>query len=188
MKTFLTVVGTLIAIIAAFLIYIYSGIYNIGATNPHNSITRWIINKTVDNSVKYHAELINTPDINDTSFVNPGFTEYTHSCIGCHGAPGIKKPENSPQMYPPPPALVQAAVDWKPSELYWIIKNGIKMTGMPEFGSAKSNKQIWSIVAFVKKMTTMTPEQFRSLKEPPEKNVLRYQEKGRYQDHKKNRR
>ena len=171
MRTFLTVVGTLIAIIAAILIYIYSGIYNIGATDPHNSITRWIISKTVDNSVKYHAQFINAPEIDDSSLVSIGFTEYTHSCIGCHGAPGTKRPEKAPQMYPPPPPLVQAATDWKPSELYWIIKNGIKMTGMPEFNSAKSDRQIWAIVAFVKKMTTMTPEQFNAFKTEEDKNA-----------------
>jgi mono/diheme cytochrome c family protein len=179
MKTFLTFVGTLIALIVAFLIFIYSGLYNISATVPHNSITRWVISKTMDNSVRYHAELIEAPDINDTSLINLGFKEYTHSCMGCHGAPGISRPENAPTMYPHPPALVHAAVEWKPSELFWITKNGIKMTGMPEFASAKSDKQIWSIVAFVKKMTTMTPEQFKALRASEEKAMPRYQQKGR---------
>lgn len=182
MKTFLTFVGTLVALIVAFLIYIYSGLYNISAAVPHNAITRWIINKTVDNSVKYHAELIEAPDMNDTSLISMGYNEYTHSCIGCHGAPGITKPKNAPAMYPHPPALERTATDWKPAELYWIIKNGIKMTGMPEFGSAKSNKQLWSLVAFVKKMTTMTPEQFKSLRASEEKEMPRYQQKGRYKN------
>jgi mono/diheme cytochrome c family protein len=185
MKTFLTFVGTIVALIIGFLIYIYSGFYNIGANVPHNSVTRWIISKTVDNSVKYHAELINEQNIQDTSLINLGFREYTHSCIGCHGAPGIKRPQKAPHMYPNPPELVKAAVDWKPSELFWITKNGIKMTGMPEFGSVKSNRQIWGIVAFVKKMTTMTPEQFNAFKAEQEKNSVSNKKKRHLRYHNK---
>ena len=122
----------------------------------------------MDNSVKNHAKDIKAPNITDTALINMGFDQYTHSCIGCHGAPGITRPASAPKMYPQPPALAKAAKEWTPSELFWITKNGIKMTGMPEFGSAKNDNQIWSIVAFVKKMNNMTPEEFNTMKQARE--------------------
>ena len=48
-----------------------------------------------------------------------------------------------------------------PEELFWVVKNGIRMTGMPAFGGHASDDEIWRAVAFVKQMKKITPDQFK---------------------------
>jgi mono/diheme cytochrome c family protein len=55
--------------------------------------------------------------------------------------------------------------DWSTANLFWIVKNGIKMTGMPAFGPTHDDKTIWNIVAFVNQLPNMTAEQYRALED-----------------------
>src|ERR1039457_7277863 len=69
----------------------------------------------------------------------------------------------------PPPNLKKVVNDLQPEELFWIIKNGIKMTGMPSFGAEKpplTNLAIWSIVAFLKKLPNVSDEDFKAWSAP----------------------
>ena len=66
-------------------------------------------------------------------------------------------------LQPDPPDLKKVAGQRQPSELFWVIKNGIKMTGMPGFGvSGVSDDEIWKIVAFVKKWPSVTAEDYKA--------------------------
>ena len=49
-------------------------------------------------------------------------------------------------------------------ELYWIVSNGIRMTGMPAFSSTHTSDEIWKIVAFVRHMPELTEEEQHVLK------------------------
>jgi len=159
----------LVSLIAVFFIFIFSGAYDISATKPHYRFTRWIINTLVDNSVKHHAKDIKAPNLNDTSLVRIGFSHYNEMCSGCHSTPGVEQNEVVKSFYPRPPKLVRVINEWTPSELFWMTKNGIKMSGMPAFGTTHSDKEIWAIVAFMQKLPAMTKEQYENLVEA-EKN------------------
>ncbi len=163
MKYLSSIIITAAVAVALFLIYIYSGFYNISARVPHNGLTKWIISATTDNSVKHHSKDLLVPTLTDSSLVNAGYEQYTKSCIGCHGAPGRERGKTALAMYPKPPLLAKAAAGWGPAELFWITKNGIKMTGMPSFAGLKSDQEIWSIIAFIIKMENMTPAQFSAM-------------------------
>ena len=90
-----------------------------------------------------------------------------HGCINCHGAPGVKWAKFSEGLNPSPPDLKDVAKDTEPKELFWVIKNGIKMTGMPSFGAAGvSDKDIWTIVAFINKLPTVTAADFKNWTTP----------------------
>ena len=57
---------------------------------------------------------------------------------------------------------------WAPTELFWIVKNGIRMTGMPAWHEIYTDDEIWDIVAFLKRLPAMSPEQYQDLqKEEP---------------------
>ncbi len=63
----------------------------------------------------------------------------------------------------PPPDLRKVITDRRPEELFWAIKNGIKMTAMPSFGTDKPpvhDKEIWSIVAFLTKLSNVSDKNF----------------------------
>jgi hypothetical protein len=52
-----------------------------------------------------------------------------------------------------------------PAQLFWIIKNGIKMTGMGSYGAVHKDEEIWNLVAFVQRLPKMTPEQYGQMEQ-----------------------
>ena len=66
-------------------------------------------------------------------------------------------------LNPPAPDLSESAQDMTPQALFWVTKNGIKMTGMPAWGLTHSDEKIWSIVAFIEKLPGMTGTEYDSL-------------------------
>ena len=84
-------------------------------------------------------------------------------CAICHGAPGVKSQDFYKGMNPDPPDLKDVVGDSEPAELFWVIKNGIKMTGMPSFGAiGMDDKEIWSVVAFIRKLPTVSEADFKT--------------------------
>lgn len=155
----LALIGVLIALVLiAGSIYLYSGWYNIAATEPHWSVTENIIRTVVRASVQNGAENVKTspppmPALADTL---AGLAAYDAMCADCHGAPGIGRSEFGQGLYPLGPSLVNRDTLWTHKELFWIIKHGLKTTGMPAFGPTHSDNQTWRIVAFTKHLSEMT--------------------------------
>jgi hypothetical protein len=81
-------------------------------------------------------------------------------------------------LYPPPPDLTESEVvdSWQDKELFWIIKNGIKDTGMIAIPPGHSDDDVWAIAAFVRQLPNMAPEQYRAMLEA-------YQEDGAHAVH-----
>lgn len=164
MKKYLLRAAIAIAVLTGVsLLFIYSGIYNISAMEPHNKVTLWMINALKDNSIKHYSKDIKAPDLNNPSLVKTGFADYREMCAGCHGGPGLSRDVIGQGLYPMAPALAQSAKRLSPSELFWITKNGIKMTGMPAFGQTHSDDKIWALVSFLEKLPGMTKEQYEVL-------------------------
>lgn len=84
-------------------------------------------------------------------------------CIICHSAPGKERRPISKGMCPQPPNLAETSKQWTSAQLFWIIKNGVKMTGMPAFGSTHSDEQMWNIVGFVRQLPQLSPNDFRAM-------------------------
>lgn len=153
-----------VILVGGALVYIYSGAYNIAATDPHNPVVRWALDTTAVRSVKSHADgIVVPPDL--TAKIEAGAMHYKDTCAMCHGAPGAKAGEIAQGLKPAPPELSEEAKMWSPEEVFWIVKNGMKMTGMPAWGPTHSDEELWEIVAFVEAMPVMSPEEYRGLTE-----------------------
>ena len=158
-----TIIGVLLVEVGIALAVILTGKYDVSALNQDRGLTRWVLSHTMDNSVRRHAQGIEVLPSTDSSMIKIGFSHYHRMCETCHGGPSIPRSEIGEGLNPPPPRLVRAALDWSDAELYWIIKNGVKMTGMPAFGPTHSENELWAIVAFVKHLPTMQPEQYQNM-------------------------
>jgi mono/diheme cytochrome c family protein len=168
MKTiFISVIATLLVLAAGFLLYIYSGSYDIAQTSPHNKLTLWAINTTTEHSIESRAKNIKVPDVKDTSMIIEGFKYYNGMCKGCHGAPGLEQFGMVKGLYPSPPEIYKFPDDVPgPAEAFWIIKNGIKMTSMPAYGPTHSDDELWAMAAFVsQKLATMSPDEYKTWQE-----------------------
>ena len=167
MRTIRTVVRTIIVLViigvVAGLTYIYTGGYNVAATSPHGPVARWLLETVMRNSVEARASDIEPPEnFGDPSMVADGGKVYGQTCEGCHGGPGVTPSDTARGLLPHPPDLADAVTEWKPRELFWIVKHGVKMTGMPAWGPTHKDAALWSVVAFIKKLPGMKPEAFRA--------------------------
>ncbi len=162
MKYFVGGITVLTLLIVGYLIFIYSGIYNISAMVPHDKLTLWMMNTVRENSIKHNVDdNIKVTDLSDSSLIRMGFVHYKEMCVGCHGGPGIEQSEIAKGLYPNPPILSKVVKDRTPQQLFWITKNGLKMSGMPAFGRTHTDDMIWAIVAFTKKFPTLTNLQYQ---------------------------
>jgi mono/diheme cytochrome c family protein len=159
MKVLVGFILCLIMLAIGGVIYIYSGTYDVSALNRDEGVTRWILETTMDNSVKRHAKTIEIPSLDDSTMILRGYAHYSRMC-GCHGSPGR---ESNRAYNPEPPELYKTASEWEPNELFWIVKNGIKMTGMPSFAKRSSDEEIWDMVAFLRILPKVTPEQYKAM-------------------------
>ena len=79
--------------------------------------------------------------------------------VGCHLPPGVSKSEIRSGLYPQPPNLATAHIP--PAQAFWTIKHGIKMSAMPAWGSSYDAETIWSMVAFLQILPTLTAAQYK---------------------------
>ena len=164
-KVILTVVITLIVLIGIFVIFIYSGAYNVSQLEHHNALTQWAINTTTEHSIDSRDGDIKAPPMNDTAMLQEGFSHYNEMCVTCHGGPGIEPDELAKGLYPEPPKFYKSDDMPDTTEAFWIIKNGIKYTSMPAFGPTHSDQKIWAITDFLlNKLNKMSPEEYQQWK------------------------
>jgi mono/diheme cytochrome c family protein len=162
MKAFLLLIVLLIGGLALF---IYSGFYNIAASEPHLAAVEWIMETTRNRSARRHADKAPGPPEGVEAKFREGFGHYDEMCIICHSAPGIEQSEISKGQNPQPPELGEAVLKWSRKELFWVVKHGFKMTGMPAFGLTYSDMEIGDIVAFITRLPDMTPQEYARLRE-----------------------
>jgi len=146
--------------LAVAVIFIQIGAYNVSVLSPDPRLIQWVFNTTSSNSIEHHAKGITVPTLTDSSTIADGFANYNAMCVTCHGAPGVDPSEAGQGLFPQPPDLAESAKELSPGALFWVIKNGIKSTGMPSFAKAHSDQKIWGMVAFIEKMKTMTPDKY----------------------------
>lgn len=145
------------------LLVIYSGAYNIAATEGHSGIGRWVLETTMRNSVVVRAGDIEAPAGFTPAAVVTGGSEYKAMCEHCHGGPNVERAGWARGIVPVPPRLSQAAREWRPNEIFWIVKHGIKMSAMPAFGETHDDEILWNITAFVEALPGMTGEQYAAI-------------------------
>jgi mono/diheme cytochrome c family protein len=147
----------------AGVLFVASGVYDIAAATPHWSVTRWVMEQTRNRSIAMHAAGIKVPSgLDDPQKVLMGTEHFAAHCASCHGAPGVPRSEAAEGLYPQPPDLAHAPAHYTQAELFWIVRNGIKMTGMPAW-SDHSDEELWATVAFIEKLPGMTEEDYGKL-------------------------
>lgn len=138
--------------------------YNVSAMHPDNGLIAKMLDITSDHSVERRAADIKVPNLNDPVLINEGLSHYKEMCQSCHNAPGHDETELAKGLNPDAPNLYKWGYKMNPAHVFWVTKNGIKMTGMPAWGKTHSDQKIWAIVAAVKKLHDISPAQYDSVK------------------------
>ena len=161
----------LLVVVGMGAIFIYSGTYDVGADRHHTALVAKVLTILREHSIAKHAAGITVPVLDDPALVLKGAGQYAAMCTGCHLAPDMTHSEIRPGLYPEPPNLSKVRVPAR--EAFWVIKHGIKMSGMPAWGTTHDDATLWSIVAFVRRLPDMSPAEYRDMvaKAPPDEDM-----------------
>lgn len=165
MKVIGTLIVLILLIVVLALVVVYSGAYNIAMTNHDNAMMNRLLDTAMTKSVQKHAKNIQAPVLTNPDMIRLGFRHYDEMCVECHGAPGVRHEELAEGLWPDAPDLAKTAGDWKPAELYWIIKNGIKFTAMPAWGPTHQDRELWAMTAFVQKLPSLTAAGYQAMRD-----------------------
>ena len=163
MKFLAAILFVLVAICAGALVVIYSGTYDVGATQHDNALVNWVLDTAMTRSVQRHARGTDVPSVSDSASSDAGVREY-RGCTGCHGAPGIPPGAIAKGLWPEAPDLAKTANDWTPAELFWIIRNGLKFTSMPAWGPTRDDQRLWALTAFVRKLPRISAAEYEAMR------------------------
>lgn len=149
------------ACLLAGIAFIYSGVMPPGADQPHSSLVYRLLETTRERGIAVRAGKISVPPLDDPALIRSGAGNYNAMCSGCHLMPGVSQSELSKGLYPAPPPLAEVG-DLDPAEAFWVIKHGIKASGMPAWGKSMDDRFIWGMVAFLKKLPTLSEAQYKT--------------------------
>ena len=170
MKPFKVVIAVAAVGVVAGLVFLYSGLYPMGADVPHNRLTYSALETLRERAIARSIRSIEVPPLDDANLLLAGGADYNEMCTECHLKPGVKDSEMTLGLYPQPPNLanperVNAMGDAKRAAAreFWVIKHGIKASGMAAFGKTHDDARIWAMVAFLQKLPMLTPAQYEIL-------------------------
>lgn len=158
-------VVALITLLAGALAVTYSGAYNVAANVSDPGFVKWLLSTNMQQSVTRHARSISAPMQLTDQQAGDGLRIYKETCVYCHGAPGKDPGDIGKGLNPEAPYLPDTVGRWSSAELFWIIKHGIRMTGMASYGAVHKDDEIWNLVAFVERLPKMTPEQYGQMEQ-----------------------
>jgi mono/diheme cytochrome c family protein len=155
---FLASIGAIaIVVVIVASVYLFGGFYNVAASVNDVAVVDWALNYIRDASIYRHAGGTAPINLDDPETIRAGARGFAEQhCANCHGAPGVDWTKFAEGLNPSPPDLKDEA-NSEPAQLFWAIKNGIRMTGMPSFAKVGvPDKDIWQIVAFIKKLPSIS--------------------------------
>jgi mono/diheme cytochrome c family protein len=162
MKLLKIVVAIAVLAVLSGGLIIWSGLYNIAADDPHWPATYRLLEAARDRSIDSRASAIEVPSLDDPALIRSGAGNYNSMCVGCHLNPGAADTELSIGLYPTPPAWTELGTT-DPREAFWVVKHGIKMSGMPAWGKSMDDQYIWGMVAFMQQFPGMSKAQYGEL-------------------------
>lgn len=166
-KAWVGALGTLAAIAAAGVVTVYSGVVDVAADSPHGPLVYRLLEDLRERAIARRIGAIQPPaDLDDGGRQRRGAGNYAAMCADCHLAPGVENSEIRRGLYPTPPDLARPAsvADAGAARRFWIIKHGIKASGMPAWAKGgMEDAAIWDLVAFLERLPGLSPEQYRDL-------------------------
>ncbi|MBS0242165.1 MAG: cytochrome c [Proteobacteria bacterium] len=161
----LALIGALAIVLGlATAAFFFGGYYNVAATEEDPGPVAWALVKVRSASIARRDKITPPGNLADPATIKEGARRFAQfGCANCHGGPGVDWAKFSEGLNPGPPDLKEATKNDPPAHIFWIVKNGIRMTGMPSFSKAgASDEQIWQIAAFVKQLPSVSDADFKS--------------------------
>jgi cytochrome c553 len=146
-------------VVVGLALFVASGVYNVAASVPHFQITDRFIKFALRRSIATHSTGIDVPDLSDEGLVRLGAVHFRVGCAPCHGSGADDQNPVVTKMLPSPPPLRNAARDWETEELFWIVRHGLKFTGMPAWAGRDRDDEVWALVAYLEHLPELEEEE-----------------------------
>ncbi len=162
---------TAVFIVAAVFYFLF-GLYDVSATRPHPTIVNMIFHSITERSIQRNSAALTVPyDVDDGKIYVKGFREYEEMCVQCHGAPGVEPSPSGKGLFPEPPRFPEEELyEYSLKDIFWVTKNGIKMTGMPAYGPTLKDERIWAVAIFLDKSRNLSEAEYKKLRDKYLKN------------------
>jgi len=155
--------GFAIILVVGFLIVV-TGAFDVAAVSPPSKMETRIANFALKRSVARRAPRIANPMTASPEVWRAGLSHFKENCVMCHGAPGVDESEFGQGLNPPAPDLTLPAIQkMSDGELFWIVSNGVRMTGMPAFSPTHKPEEVWKIVSFLRHLPELSDEEQKAL-------------------------
>jgi mono/diheme cytochrome c family protein len=171
----LATLGALGAAVGA--VVFFGGYYDISSTKLHLQPVHTVLEQGMRESVRHYARDVQTPayvvqakaraasagGVASSPALLRGAGLYRDNCVVCHGAPGVAQDDIGKSMQPVPGPLADASRRWRPNELYWITRHGIKMSGMPAWEFHLADEDLWAVVGFLVALPELSPQAYAAV-------------------------
>jgi len=164
-RLFSTLVILIVIGVLAGVSFAYSGIFNVATSWEDPGLLRWLLVTTREYSIESRARTITAPELGRKQQIENGYRGYRDMCVICHTLPGTEASPVAQGLNPEPPDLAEEADHMSAAELFWVTKNGIRMTGMPGWGPTHGDEELWEVIAFIKAMPDLSKADYRTLEQ-----------------------
>jgi len=145
-------------------VWLAFGGFDVAASRPHSRLTYGVIHAVLVRTVQARSADVAAPPTLGPERIIAGFRQYNAECVRCHGAPGVARDTWADWMNPSPPYLMDASQHFDARQLFWLVCHGAKMTGMPAWGSHRTDNDIWDLVAFLRALPYVPPSGYAALR------------------------
>jgi mono/diheme cytochrome c family protein len=150
--------------------YLRMGQAEVRGDLPPSKLESLLMSSAVHASVRREAPEEPNPVAATDENLIAGGNLYHDGCAGCHGIPGKAKKDGGDVLFPPVPQLPLVGTDYTEAQIFWVIKHGIRRTGMFANGKWNTDKDMWTMAAYIKRMQSLPPhvqEELDKPKNPP---------------------
>ncbi|RDL47892.1 Cytochrome c4 [Ensifer sp. M14] len=157
-------VATAVVLPVSGLLIAWLGIIHVGATGGHWAVTEWFLHWTMRSSVRTAALGIEKPlGFENASSIQIAAVHFEEGCAECHGSPVGRRSAEVLAMLPAPPDLRASIGGWKDEELFVIVRDGLRYTGMPAWPGGGRDEEVWAMVAFLRELPGMNAARYQEL-------------------------
>lgn len=148
--------------ILAGLFVMISGVFPIKASSGHWEVTKMILQYSMSRSVSFYSHFVpeEKMTLSEAAHLERAKGHYEIGCRVCHGIPGVDGKFIGAHTTAEAPYLPPSVSKWTAKELFTIVKDGVKFTGMPHWPDLHRDDEVWSMVKFLQKLPSMKHEEF----------------------------
>ena len=158
---FLIVLGFVILVIAGAVVAVHRGF---SARDQPSALETYVARTARSMAVPSRAKNEKNPFTASPELMAEARAHFADHCAICHANNGSGNTEIGRNLYPKAPDMrLEQTQNLTDGEIYYTIHNGIRLTGMPAWGTEEKDEDSWKLALFIRHLPQLTPEEEREM-------------------------